>query len=212
MWRLRHHGFLAATPAGCSPVPLAMAPPEPSVCPALLYKRPLIVQGSPLSTTVACVQEVKWDEALGKCTLVMIDPDAPDRKGDGRGPGSLGPWLHWLVTGAGEKPERGSCMVEYMGPAPPAGPRPSRRAAQPAPQRPGACRPARGRRARMWRAVACPEARASSRAAPLHLPPATARGCRRGGGPGCARDASAPRVADKARRFPHRGAIACVRR
>jgi hypothetical protein len=124
MWRLRHHGFLAATPAGCSPVPLAMAPPEPSVCPALLYKRPLIIQGSPLSTTVACVQEVKWEEALGKCTLVMIDPDAPDRKGDGRGPGSLGPWLHWLVTGAGEKPERGSCMVEYMGPAPPAGPRP----------------------------------------------------------------------------------------
>jgi len=33
----------------------------------------------------------------------------------------LGPWLHWIVTEAQTRPEKGVTMVEYMGPAPPAG-------------------------------------------------------------------------------------------
>mmetsp|Transcript_49534 Transcript_49534/g.117557 ORF Transcript_49534/g.117557 Transcript_49534/m.117557 type:complete len:126 (-) Transcript_49534:107-484(-) len=64
---------------------------------------------------------VDWEETSGKYTLLLLDPDAPTRKGDGSEAGSMGPWLHWLVTDAVETPEQGKCMVEYMGPAPPRG-------------------------------------------------------------------------------------------
>mmetsp|Transcript_37970 Transcript_37970/g.97054 ORF Transcript_37970/g.97054 Transcript_37970/m.97054 type:complete len:93 (-) Transcript_37970:76-354(-) len=33
----------------------------------------------------------------------------------------MGPWLHWLVTDAVERPEDGKCVVQHMGPAPPKG-------------------------------------------------------------------------------------------
>lgn len=63
---------------------------------------------------------VTYDAALGKCTLVMVDPDAPAPKGDGQTPGSLGPVLHWLVTDCtGGRVEGG--QVAYAGPAPPFG-------------------------------------------------------------------------------------------
>ena len=51
---------------------------------------------------------LEWDSALGPCTLLMLDPDAPSpRGGDGARPGSLGPWLHWLITDAISQPEGG---------------------------------------------------------------------------------------------------------
>lgn len=44
---------------------------------------------------------VAWEAGLGKCTLVMVDPDAPERNTtDGAHPSTKGPWLHWLVTDA----------------------------------------------------------------------------------------------------------------
>eukprot|EP00746_Dinoflagellata_sp_MGD_P023450 gnl/MRDRNA2_/MRDRNA2_154946_c0_seq1.p1 gnl/MRDRNA2_/MRDRNA2_154946_c0~~gnl/MRDRNA2_/MRDRNA2_154946_c0_seq1.p1 ORF type:complete len:170 (+),score=39.16 gnl/MRDRNA2_/MRDRNA2_154946_c0_seq1:2-511(+) len=64
---------------------------------------------------------VLFDTSLGKCTLVCVDPDAPDREGDGSGPGMFGPWLHWLVTDAEGDHDSGNEIVEYMGPAPPRG-------------------------------------------------------------------------------------------
>ena len=41
---------------------------------------------------------VEWahSEAM---TLMMIDPDAPEREEDGSLPGKRGPWLHWLISG-----------------------------------------------------------------------------------------------------------------
>lgn len=63
-----------------------------------------------------------------KSTLIMIDPDAPDRAGshdedrpDGTKCGEKGPWLHWLVTGCGETCADGKEQISYQGPAPPKG-------------------------------------------------------------------------------------------
>jgi hypothetical protein len=51
---------------------------------------------------------LEWEASLGPCTLLLLDPDAPaPRGGDGSKPGSLGPWLHWLVTDAVGQPENG---------------------------------------------------------------------------------------------------------
>ncbi len=51
---------------------------------------------------------LEWEASLGPCTLLLLDPDAPaPRGGDGSRPGSLGPWLHWLVTDAVGQPESG---------------------------------------------------------------------------------------------------------
>jgi len=60
---------------------------------------------------------VSWDPSLGYTALVMVDPDAPDREGDG--PAKYGPYLHWLVTDAIGGPTHGKTVVEYTGPAPP---------------------------------------------------------------------------------------------
>eukprot|EP00931_Biecheleriopsis_adriatica_P003055 TRINITY_DN104311_c0_g1_i1.p1 TRINITY_DN104311_c0_g1~~TRINITY_DN104311_c0_g1_i1.p1 ORF type:complete len:181 (-),score=21.81 TRINITY_DN104311_c0_g1_i1:41-583(-) len=66
--------------------------------------------------------EISFDSALGTCTIVAIDPDAPDRVGDGSGPGDFGPWLHWLKTDCdGGSVTGGHVRCPYMGPAPPKG-------------------------------------------------------------------------------------------
>lgn len=67
--------------------------------------------------------KVTWDPKLGTCTLVYLDPDAPDRDGDdGTRAGVNGPWLHWLVTECeGGQPTSGKEHVRHMGPAPPRG-------------------------------------------------------------------------------------------
>lgn len=67
--------------------------------------------------------EVSWNAALGTCTLVAIDPDAPDRDGDdGTRAGAFGPWLHWLASECeGGMTISGKQHVSYMGPAPPRG-------------------------------------------------------------------------------------------
>jgi len=49
----------------------------------------------------------------------MVDPDAPERVGDGAG--QFGPWLHWLVTDAKLSADKGNTGVSYMGPSPPKG-------------------------------------------------------------------------------------------
>lgn len=59
--------------------------------------------------------------AEGPCTLVCIDPDAPDRAGDGSGPGKAGPWLHWIVTDATRSTGHGTTVVKWNGPTPPKG-------------------------------------------------------------------------------------------
>ena len=61
---------------------------------------------------------VSWE---GKKTLLMLDPDAPQPNHNFSLAGRLGPWLHWLVVDAEDEPEKGRCLVEYMGPAPPSG-------------------------------------------------------------------------------------------
>jgi hypothetical protein len=53
---------------------------------------------------------LEWDSALGPCCVMLLDPDAPTPRGrDGSCPGSLAPWLHWLVTDAVAQPEAGRC-------------------------------------------------------------------------------------------------------
>ena len=66
---------------------------------------------------------VKWDAAWGKCTLLMLDPDAPQPRSQlgAAETGALGPWLHWLVVDAVGAPENGDTLVEHMGPSPPKG-------------------------------------------------------------------------------------------
>ena len=54
-----------------------------------------------------------------KSTLLMIDPDAPDRVA-AETAGEFGPWLHWLVTDCDEDAQ-GTVRCPYMGPAPPKG-------------------------------------------------------------------------------------------
>lgn len=73
--------------------------------------------------------DVKFGAKYGRCTLVMLDPDAPSPNADGKTPGELGPILHWLDTGVLIKPRasqgglqmNGAAEVAYAGPAPPAG-------------------------------------------------------------------------------------------
>ncbi|CAE8626955.1 unnamed protein product, partial [Polarella glacialis] len=65
---------------------------------------------------------IHFDPSLGRCSLVMLDPDAPARAGDGSGPAPFGPWLHWLVTDCdGGSVAGGRQLCSYMGPAPPRG-------------------------------------------------------------------------------------------
>jgi len=47
-----------------------------------------------------------------------VDPDAPEREGDGSAPGKRGPWLHWLVTACAGTSEDAFCISDYMPPAP----------------------------------------------------------------------------------------------
>lgn len=54
--------------------------------------------------------------------VVMLDPDASTRTGDGSGPGTSGPWLHALWTGCtGGSTYVGEMAVPYNTPAPPPG-------------------------------------------------------------------------------------------
>mmetsp|Transcript_452 Transcript_452/g.863 ORF Transcript_452/g.863 Transcript_452/m.863 type:complete len:224 (+) Transcript_452:48-719(+) len=66
---------------------------------------------------------VTWSVLPGeKFTLLMVDPDAPDRHADGSKAGTFGPWLHWLLTGCDGSTLRCSdTPVGYSGPAPPMG-------------------------------------------------------------------------------------------
>ena len=54
-------------------------------------------------------------------SVVMFDPDAPSRAGDGSGPGASGPWLHALWTGCDGDTASGEAVVEYNPPTPPTG-------------------------------------------------------------------------------------------
>ncbi|CAF1116059.1 unnamed protein product [Rotaria sp. Silwood1] len=50
-------------------------------------------------------------------TLVMIDPDAPQRGNE-----RAGPWLHWIKAGfVGNDINSGKTLADYQGPAPPSG-------------------------------------------------------------------------------------------
>ena len=46
----------------------------------------------------------------------MVDPDAPDREGDGSSAAKFGPWNHWVVTNT-TSDSLGTPLVPYMGPA-----------------------------------------------------------------------------------------------
>jgi phosphatidylethanolamine-binding protein (PEBP) family uncharacterized protein len=63
---------------------------------------------------------VKFASKDKKSTLLMIDPDAPDRVAADK-TGEMGPYLHWLVTDCDETAEKGVEALPYMGPAPPKG-------------------------------------------------------------------------------------------
>ncbi len=53
---------------------------------------------------------------------MVLDPDAPDREGDGSNAAKFGPWLHWLLTDCtGGSCASGSEAVGYNGPTPPKG-------------------------------------------------------------------------------------------
>ena len=70
------------------------------------------------------VLHVRVSEANPRVQLVMIDPDAPSREGDGSAPGSSGPWLHalWSNCAGGSTTSCDQPMtVEYEPPTPPAG-------------------------------------------------------------------------------------------
>jgi len=69
---------------------------------------------------------VEWDPLLGdkaspKFALLMVDPDAPSRVGDGSAPGSAGPWLHWLLLNCKTTAESGYALSWYTKPEPPVG-------------------------------------------------------------------------------------------
>jgi hypothetical protein len=74
------------------------------------------------------VRTASWAQKGVTSTIVMFDPDAPDRAGshdedhpDGKQVGDKGPWLHWLVTGCKETAATGTEQIAYQGPAPPKG-------------------------------------------------------------------------------------------
>jgi phosphatidylethanolamine-binding protein (PEBP) family uncharacterized protein len=68
---------------------------------------------------LASAPDVTWNTAdcAGgassiKFTLIMLDPDAPDRHGDGsKAHPKAGPWLHWLVTDATDGNVGRSCRA-----------------------------------------------------------------------------------------------------
>ncbi|CAF2988684.1 unnamed protein product [Rotaria sp. Silwood2] len=69
-------------------------------------------------------------------TLIMVDPDAPQRGNE-----RAGPWLHWIRTGfVGNDVSQGRTLADYQGPAPPSGTGPHQyifllyKSAMPAPQ------------------------------------------------------------------------------
>ena len=65
---------------------------------------------------------ITWDSDSDKYTLLYLDPDAPDRAGDGSGAGKFGPWLHWLVTDCTKgNVNTGTQALDHMGPGPPKG-------------------------------------------------------------------------------------------
>ena len=65
---------------------------------------------------------VSWNaEGTSRYTLLMVDPDAPDREGDGSRAAQFGPWLHWLVVDCAGDAASGVTKQAYMGPAPPKG-------------------------------------------------------------------------------------------
>jgi phosphatidylethanolamine-binding protein (PEBP) family uncharacterized protein len=67
---------------------------------------------------------VTWDQTtVPNGTVVLIDPDAPDRNADPSKPGTYGPWLHWLVTGCELGAAGNTCTTirRLEGPAPPKG-------------------------------------------------------------------------------------------
>ncbi|CAF1165828.1 unnamed protein product [Rotaria sordida] len=50
-------------------------------------------------------------------TLIMVDPDAPQRGNE-----HAGPWLHWIHSGfIGNDLSQGRTLADYQGPAPPSG-------------------------------------------------------------------------------------------
>jgi phosphatidylethanolamine-binding protein (PEBP) family uncharacterized protein len=70
--------------------------------------------------------KVTYNNMDGISTLILFDPDAPERAGDDKH-GTFGPYLHWLVTDigvssdGGQKAGTGKEVCPYMGPAPPRG-------------------------------------------------------------------------------------------
>ncbi|CAF0967437.1 unnamed protein product [Rotaria sordida] len=60
---------------------------------------------------------VDTDSQNSHFTLVMIDPDAPQRGNE-----RAGPWLHWIQAGfVGNDIKSGKTLADYQGPAPPSG-------------------------------------------------------------------------------------------
>jgi phosphatidylethanolamine-binding protein (PEBP) family uncharacterized protein len=60
---------------------------------------------------------VEADEQHPYLTLIMADPDAPQRGNE-----RMGPWLHWIKAGfKGNDVESGKTLADYQGPAPPNG-------------------------------------------------------------------------------------------
>lgn len=52
------------------------------------------------------------------CTLLMLDPDAPERSEDPSLPGKRGPWLHWMVTDCKGTTEGAYTCCDYQAPQP----------------------------------------------------------------------------------------------
>eukprot|EP01013_Petalomonas_cantuscygni_P023536 TRINITY_DN44_c0_g1_i2.p1 TRINITY_DN44_c0_g1~~TRINITY_DN44_c0_g1_i2.p1 ORF type:complete len:258 (+),score=19.62 TRINITY_DN44_c0_g1_i2:48-776(+) len=75
----------------------------------------------PTGTDLDSEPLVSWDPALGECTVVMVDPDAPTRNSDGSQPGAAGPWLHWIHSDAVGSTSDGAAIMEYAKPTPPSG-------------------------------------------------------------------------------------------
>merc|ERR1712080_272142 len=66
--------------------------------------------------------DVSFEKSIGTCCLVYLDPDAPERNGDGALVGHMGPYLHWLVSECeGGKAGGGREHLTHMGPMPPKG-------------------------------------------------------------------------------------------
>jgi phosphatidylethanolamine-binding protein (PEBP) family uncharacterized protein len=64
---------------------------------------------------------ITWEDISRLYTVVLVDPDAPERSVDGSEPAQWGPWLHAIWTDCKGSLENGKQVVEYNGPAPPRG-------------------------------------------------------------------------------------------